>query len=45
MSALSETVVILGLLALGAAGLFVTAGARLHAEYRESRVILASPLP
>lgn len=41
----TETVIILGLVALGAAAAFVTAGARLHTEYREHRQNLASPYP
>lgn len=44
-SVVTETVVLLGLLALGTAGVFVTAGARLHTEYREHRTNLASPYP
>jgi hypothetical protein len=44
-SVVTETLVIIGLLGLGAAGAFVTAGARLHAEYREHRASLASPFP
>jgi hypothetical protein len=44
-SVVTETVVIMGMLGLGAAGVFVTVGARMHAEYREHRSVLASPFP
>ena len=44
-SAVTETIVIIGILGLGAAGASVTAGARLHREYRENRTTLASPFP
>ncbi len=44
-SAVTETLVIIGILGLGAAGASVTAGARLHHEYRANRTNLASPTP
>ena len=44
-SAVTETLVIIGILGLGAAGASVTAGTRLHREYRENRTTLASPFP
>ena len=44
-SAVTETLVIIGILGLGAAGASVTAGTRLHKEYRENRTTLSSPFP
>jgi hypothetical protein len=44
-SAVTETLVIIGILGLGAAGASITAGTRLHKEYRENRTTLASPFP
>jgi hypothetical protein len=40
-----ETIIIVGILGLGAAAAFVTAGVRLHTDYREHRANLASPYP
>jgi hypothetical protein len=40
-----ETLIIVGVLGLGAAAAMVTAGGRLQTEYREHRTNLASPYP
>lgn len=45
MRTLAETLIIIGVLGLGAAAAMVTAGGRLQTEYRENRTNLASPYP
>jgi hypothetical protein len=42
---LVETLIIMGVLGLGAAAAMVTAGGRLQSDYREGRTTLASPYP
>jgi len=43
--ALDETLVIFAILGIGAMGTFITAGVRMHQEYRASRTLLSSPFP